>query len=401
MRRFLALAIGIPVCIGVGYFVYQDAQSRSQAPQKKKASNAIAVQVTRVEKRTISETINLVGRIQANAEITVRARVAGYIKRLPKDEGDQIFAGKLAVQLDNSQHEQAVDKSEASLKIAKAQLKAANARKTQASKEVVRYRDLKNKGGGTEQELEAAESQLAIASAEVELAESRVEAAESDLKQANLSLKETEILSTLTGYVAERLVEVGDLANPNDPLLKIVELNKVRLVASVIERDYEKIRNGQIVKIWVEAFPDREFSGRIIRKAPVIDPETLSAEVHVEIENPQILLKPGMSARAKIVLRKRENTPVVPVASLLERNGKTTLYVVEGKPPQTRLHEVRVGIRDGELAEILGGLNPDDRIVTLGSRLVDQGQEVLPVEVPMMKTLNSTSPQRVATQTGE
>lgn len=385
--RYVLIAIGIPACLGLGFFVYQDSLSRAAKPKQKKPAEAVAVQVTHAQKRTVSETVNLIGRLEPIAEVTIRARVAGYITRIPKDVSAKIDVGSLAVELDNSKQQQTVGRAKATLKVANAQLKSAQARKDHAAKEVARFDRLTKQGGSTQQQLESAQAQLAIAEAEVELEQSRVDAADTDVKQAMLSLNETKIVSPLSGLVAKRLVEVGDLANPNDPLVRIIKITKVRLVASVVERDYRKVKQGQTVRVRVDAFPKASFTGRVARIAPVIDQETQTAEVHIEIDNPGMQLMPGMTGRARIILREHKSALVIPGASLLNRDDKSWVYVVEGTPPHTRLHEVQTGIRDGDMIEVLNGIGPEDLVVTLGSRLVEQGQAVTPVEVPIPERL--------------
>lgn len=399
--RYVLMALGIPACLGLGYFVYQDSLSRRVHTKKPEATEAIAVQVTRVRKQTMTESVQLVGRLQPIASVTIRARVAGYLTRLPKDVGDEITAGHLVVELDNSKHRQSVGQAEAVLKIANAQLKAFEARKSLAAKDVVLYEKRAKDGGSTAQQLGAARSQLEIAAAEVELEESRVEEADAALKRAKLSLGETKIVSPLTGVVAKRLVEVGDLANPNDPLVQIIELTKVRLIASVVEKDYEKVKRGQPVSIRVDAFPGETFVGTVTRKAPVIDQETQTAVVQIEINNPKLRLKPGMTARAKIILRKHKDASVVPVASLLDRDDRAMLYVVEGSPPRTRIHEIQTGIRDGDMIEVLDGIGPNDGVGTLGSRLVESGQTVTPVETPTPVTFADRAATNDLNQTGD
>eukprot|EP00913_Durusdinium_trenchii_P028281 g26509.t1 len=322
LMRYVLMAIGIPACLGLGYFVYQDSLSRVSVTKTPKKAEAVAVQVTRVQKRTILESVELIGRLEPIAAVTIRARIAGYLTRIPKDVGDQIDAGHLAVELDNSTHQQAVGRAEATSKIVAAQLKAARSRKNHAAREVARFESLTKKGGSTQQQLESAQAQFEIANAELELQQSRVDEADADVKRAKLALNETKIVSPLTGLIAERLVEVGDLANPNDPLVRIVELSKVRLVASVVEKDYQKVKRNQVVQVQVDAFPGELFTGRVARKSPVIEQDTQTAQVQIEIDNPGLRLRAGMTARARIILRKRERASVVPVASLLNRDDK-------------------------------------------------------------------------------
>ena len=154
----------------------------------------------------------------------------------------------------------------------------------------------------------------------------------------------------------------------------------MQTVVQVVEEDYEKVRAGQTVEIQVDAFPEQTFPGQVVRKAPVLDPETRAGAVQIEIENPRFGLKPGMYARVSIVARRRPQTRVLPLVALLEHTEQPSVFVVRGSPPKVALQEVKMGVANASVVEILEGVADNDRVVTLGARMVKDGQEVTALE---------------------
>ncbi|WP_299460529.1 efflux RND transporter periplasmic adaptor subunit, partial [uncultured Gimesia sp.] len=293
------------------------------------------------------------------------------------------------LELNDSENRELLSKAKSSLTVAKAQLKAQVTSEELAQKAYQRLLVLQKSGVSTTQQMEEALANLAIAQSQTELEEARVEQAESDLEQSRLRLQENQILAPTNGFLAERLVDVGDLAKPDVALMKIVNLETVRTVVHIVEKDYEDVKIGQKAAITVDTFPDKIFSGQVIRKAPVLDPLTRTAAVYIEIPNSDFSLKPGMHARVSIVFEHRHKTNVLPIASLTRRKDGpgSAVFIIGGNPPITERRNIEVGINDGELVEILSGINAADLVITLGNRLVDEGQTVTPIEVPMDEVL--------------
>ncbi|MBM81317.1 MAG: hypothetical protein CMJ78_12100 [Planctomycetaceae bacterium] len=382
LKTFLSTIAATAICVYVGWIVYQDSLAHVEPKRdKKKNEVAVSVEVTRIQKRSIEDRIELVGSLEPVSQVEVRSRISGYIKSLPFDIGDRIEVGDVVVELDDSRNQELVTKATATLRVAEAQLKTARSKQSLAEKQLVRLVELNKTGVATEQETEQAESQVDIAKTEVELEQARVAESASTLDHAKIALKETKLVATSSGVVSQRWVEAGDLAKPDVPLLAIVDLNKVRTTVHVVEKDYPKVKLDQIASVQTDAYPNKRFTGAVIRKAPVLDAATRTATIFIEIDNPQFLLKPGMYARVNIVFKKRSEADVVPIAALIERDQKSALFVVSGDPPVSNLQEVQTGIIDGESVEILSGIDANDRIVTLGSRVISSGQEVRPVEI--------------------
>lgn len=380
----VAVVLVLSACLAVGWFVYRDSVSRVEAKSTASPPPSLAVQVMKVQRRRMEERVDLVGSLEANSTVTIRAKTTGYVTRLPFDVGDRIKAGELLVELDTTRHQELVSRAQAALKVSKAQLRAQETRRSQAAKELDRQNLLAKSRVSTAEQQEAAAASLSIANAEFDLEQARVDQAESDLLRSQLSLDETRVIAPMEGFVAARMVDSGDLADAAKDLLQIVDLSKVRTVVHIVEKDYEKIQQGigQTATVRVDAFPNETFRGVVVRKAPILDPQTRTAAVQIEIPNPRLLLKPGMHARVSVVYSVHNDAEVIPLASLVEHGEKPALYVVEGNPPTTVLHEVQTGLTDGDMVEILSGLDDDDRVVTLGTRLIQHGQKVTPVEVP-------------------
>lgn len=400
MKYVLGL-IAVAGCLALGWFVYQESERAMATPTTEQVVEPLTVRVTRTRRQPMEDRIELVGSLEPVASVMLMARVSGYIESISAEIGDSVRQGELVVELDAGQHRERVTRAEAALKVAKAQLQAQRARENLARGDVKRQQELSNSGVSTRQEFDQFQAQLDIAIAEVELQQASVDQAESDLLQSKLALEETRIVSPLDGVVAERFADVGDLAGTSFSILRISDISTVRTVVNVVEKDYEKIQSGQSASISVDAFPEQTFEGKVVRKAPVLSLETRTAPVHIEIQNPQRLLKPGMHARVQIVFARHQDAEVVPVASLVHGEEHPTLFVVVGEPPQSQLRSVQTGISDGEDVEILSGLEPNDLVITLGSRLIQDGQPIVPIDVSPPQESSSDVPSSTASVIGE
>jgi len=384
LKYIFLVPLSVAVCTYVGWTVYQDSLAHAKPTGKKDKNRqklAVSVEVTRVQRRAIEDRIELVGSMEPIAQVEIRSRISGYIKKLTLDVGDTVKKGDVVVELDDSRHQESVSEATAALKVAEAQLKSSRAKQDLAEKRLKRFEQLARTGVATNQETEEAAAEVEISKTEVELQLARLAEAAAILGNSKLALEETKIYAQADGVVSKRWVEAGDLAKPDVPLLEIVDLSRARTNVNVVEKDYPKVQVDQVATLHCDAFPDKTFIGKVVRKAPVLDAETRTATVFIEIENPQSLLKPGMYARVSIVFSTRQKADVVPIAALIERDENSAIFVVTGDPPVSNLHEVETGIVDGESVEILSGISENDRVVTLGSRVIQPGQRVRPVEV--------------------
>ena len=373
--KFIVVPCVLASCLGIGWAVFVDSQHQLGGGASADGEEIHAVKVTRLQTQDIVEALELVGSLEADRDVEIRSRVSGRIEELAVDVGDRISKGQLLIQVDDLQQKELVRQAEAAIRVTVAEKSTQDLRVIAARREHDRQQNLATKGVGTAQQLEAAESKLAIAEAESRLAASKVAQAETELEQSRLELAERRIESPLDGQVASRTVQVGDLAKSDVGLLRIVDLSTVRTAVHVGESDYRQLREGQPAEVRVDTYPD-PFPGRVVRLAPVLAPETRTAVVYIAVENPDGLLKPGMHARVRVVLDRHEQATAVPLASVVETPEGSTVFVLTDDGGRVSQVSVRLGLADRAMVEVLSGVDPADRVVTLGSHLVRDGQVV-------------------------
>ena len=373
--KFIVVPCVLASSLGIGWAVFVDSQHQVGGGTSPDGEEVHAVKVTRLQTQDIVEALELVGSLEADRDVEIRSRVSGRIEELAVDVGDRISKRQLLIQVDDLQQKELVRQAEAAIRVTVAEKSTQDLRVIAAKREHDRQKNLATKGVGTAQQLEAAESKLSIAEAESRLAASKVAQAETELEQSRLELAERRIESPLDGQVASRTVQVGDLAKSDVGLLRIVDLSTVRTAVHVGESDYRQLREGQPAEVRVDTYPD-PFPGRVVRLAPVLDPETRTAVGYIADENPDALLKPGMHARVRVVLDRHEQATAVPLASVVETPEGSTVVVLTDDGGRVSQVSVRLGLADRAMVEVLSGVDPADRVVTLGSHLVRDGQVV-------------------------
>ena len=178
------------------------------------------------------------------------------------------------------------------------------------------------------------------------------------------------LTSPIAGIVVERNATIGATVGSDANLFKIIDLSRVWIDANVFEKDLERVRRGQAVKVLVTAFPESSFSGRVILINSVVDPETRSVKVRTEVPNPDGRLKPDMFANVQIVTDLRRASISIPQTAVLNDGGKTVVFVAEGSGYKKRA--VITGIQSSDRIEIRDGLNAGDKVVVKGNYLLLQ-----------------------------
>jgi len=155
----------------------------------------------------------------------------------------------------------------------------------------------------------------------------------------------------------------------------IVELHPIVGVVYVTERDYARLKPGQLVSIKTDAYPGEQFTGRIERIAPIFRKSTRQARIEITIDNPQQRLKPGMFIRTTVVLTQVSDATIIPQQALTIRDDRSGVFIVSEDGQSVVWCEVKVGIREGDRVQVEGkGLS--GRVVALGQQLVKDGSAI-------------------------
>lgn len=380
----------------VGYLAYRAAQQNAaQADRGRGGPVAVAVEVAPVRSGPINDARVISGTIEASSQFVVAAEAPGLLRQLHVDLADEIQRGQAIGSLDDRQALQALAQAQAELAVRNAELTRAETRLAAAAVEYGREKTLRDQGVSSQSMFDQSFTTLQAAEADRAVALARVEQAAAALALAQIRLQETRITADWAdgpdhAVIGERHQDVGNTLAAGDPIVTVVALDPLRAVIFVTERDYTRLSVGQPVELRTDAVPDLAFTGSISRIAPVFREASRQARVEIDVPNPRLLLRPGMFARARIVLQTRQARALVPLEALATRDGGQVVFLVEPTEPTdttepvspefdpalaARLVPVTTGIIEDGSVEILDPFI-SGRVVTLGQQLLDHGSPV-------------------------
>ncbi len=384
MRQIKSWIVGLliaAVLLGLGGLIVKRLLSDDHAGRSGRGVGGPApVAVAEVQVGTIENRRVFSGTLEANAQLMIAPKVAGRIVRLPVDLADTVERDQVVAEMDSDEFVQAVAQAEAELAVARANLTEAENAVEIAQREWERAKTLSERGVASEAQLDTARSEQLARSAAVEVAKAQVTRAEAALQSARIRLGYTTITASWSGgdnqrVVAQRIAEEGQTVAANTPLLSIVELDPIRAVVFVTEREYALLAAGQAVSLRTDAYPDREWEGRVSRVSPVFREGSRQARVELNVPNEGGLLKPGMFVRVEAELGRADDATIIPVEALVTRQGRSVIFLVNEAGDAVRMVPVETGIVAGDRVQVMGeGVR--GRVVVLGQQLVSDGSAI-------------------------
>lgn len=389
MKRTIIIVAVILLFVGmVGWRIYQKVAGQKDGMNVRQNRNAaVAVVIQPVRKETIRDVRLFTGNVVPKAQFVVAPKVAGRLEKLLVNIGHKIKNGDLVAVLDNMEYDQQVKQARAELEVANANVLESQSALDLAKRDLVRVTDLHDQRIASDAEYEQAGARHRAALAKHEVALAQIKQREAALKAAEVRLSYTQIKAAWEGgdgerVIGERYVDEGTMLRASDPIVSVIDVGVVVAAIFVIERDYPKVLLDQPAVVDTDAFPGKKFSGKIVRKAPLLKESSRQARVEIEIANTDILLAPGMFVRVEIQFAVHENATVVPVASLAQRNAKTGVFLVDKAAMKARFVPVTLGVTSGDVAEIVEP-QLEGQVVTMGHHLLeDGGGIVIPGDEP-------------------
>lgn len=214
-----------------------------------------------------------------------------------------------------------------------------------------------------QQSVQTAKVQINTALANVNNAKSGVATALTNVESARKAVSDTAIYAPISGYVSERVADLGEFTNPNAPNTKICTILRtsvLRLRVDIPEQNIAKISVGQSVSMKVAAYPERNFSGTIVRMLPNVNVTSRTLTVEAEVESDGGTLKPGLFATARIAQTKAEPTILVPAKAVRTDGGITKVFVIQEGRAVEKL--VQIGDTENDLIQIKQGLTENDKV---------------------------------------
>jgi HlyD family secretion protein len=341
----------------------------------------------------LTQVVTATGQLNPVISVQVGSQISGIIQKLFADFNSPVKAGQVIAQLDSSTYVATLHQAQGELANARAGLELARVKVTRASE--LRAKDL------------IPQAEHDQAQADLHQAEAAVMIREAAVRKATVDVERCTIAAPIDGVVISRSVDVGQTvaASLSAPTLFVIanDLTKMQINANVAEADIGGVEVGQDVNFTVDAFPSQRFHGRVVqvRNSPVTVQNVVTYDTIIEVANPELKLKPGMTANVSIVVAGRENVLTVPNAALRFRpadaetvggqgqasrgangtmsansrggaSGGRAVYRVPDGNPLTAPERVPVkaGITDGVVTEIVEGVQEGDRVI-IGLR-VDQ-----------------------------
>jgi HlyD family secretion protein len=356
-----------------------------------------------VSRGELTLTVTATGNLQPLNQVIVGSELSGTLATVEVDFNDEVKVDQVLARLDTTALNSRIAEGKASLQQAQAAVAESQATELEKRAALDRCKELAKKQLCSGNDLDIAEAAYARARAAVSSARAQVAMAQAILDGYETNLKKATIRSPINGIVLNRAVERGQTvaASLQTPELFTLaeDLTRMELIVAVDEADIGQVRDGQQAVFSVDAYQDKSFRGEIsqIRHAPQTVEGVVSYETVLAVENPELLLLPGMTATAEITTRHIEDALLIPNAALRyappaateEQNGNSgpllsrlfrrpsrrddgpavtegrerTVWVLrQGKPEAV---EITIGASDGRMTEVIGGpLEPEMALIT-------------------------------------
>ena len=310
IKKLILLAILAAIAFGIYYFFIEE---------KTVEYGFMTSTITRGD--IISE-VTATGKLNALSVIDIGTQVSGTVKEIYVDFNSVVKAGQLIALIDPSLKLLSLREAEANLSMYNAAVKRAQASLTDSEKQLARQKELYSKKFTSKSSLDTAQTDTDVKRAALNEARARVLQGRSAVEKAKTDLNYTRITSPVNGVVIDRQVDEGQTVASSyqtPTLFKIAEdLTQMQIETKIDEADIGTVKEGQNANFTVEAFPDEKFSGKVVqvRMAAETSSNVVTYTVIIHVDNPELKLKPGMTANVSIETARAKNALRIPVAAL-------------------------------------------------------------------------------------
>ena len=362
-RQILALSTGILLVTTLGLSACGGEAAQAKDAPAADTIPAIPVEAAMAQRGQVAATYSGTTTLEAAEEASVVAKVGGTVSQIYAEEGREVRAGEALARLDDADMRYAAEQAQANY--------------DKKQQEFNRSQTLFDRKLISTDAFDAVKYDLEVLKAANDL--------------AKLNLDRTVIRSPIAGVVAKRLIKVGNTLTPNQAVYVVTDFDPMLAVLYVPENALARIKPGQPATLEADALPGKTFGGRVARLSPVVDPQTGTFKVTVEVRRGDHGLAPGMFARVNVTYDVHKDALTVPRAAIVTEDGESAVYVV--KSGVAHRVPVQLGYSDGDKMEITHGLASGDMVVTLGQNSLKDGTKVAVV--------NSTPQKAVAAQPGK
>lgn len=329
MKRALLILLIVGVIGGAG-FAYYTYQKKPAAP---------TITTAAVTRGDVVDTVGATGTLQAVTTVQVGTQVSGTIQALYADFNSLVKKGQVLARLDPSLFQTQIEQARANLIRAQADLERLKVSLDDARTKLARAQELSGRQLIPATDLETAQVNVRSIEAQIRSSEAQVTQARASLNQNDVNLQHTIIAAPIDGLVISRNVDVGQTvaSSLQAPTLFILaaDLTQMQVVANLDESDVGRIRPGQHVSFRVDAYPAEAFDGSVsqVRLQPIVQQNVVTYATVIDVPNPALKLKPGMTANVNVEINKRTDVLRVPNAALRFRPTNEIFAALGLTPP--------------------------------------------------------------------
>ncbi len=415
MRKALT-ATAILILLGIAfYWTFTDHGKETKASppaNRNQIVGRVPVEVVLLERGSLDRRLQLTGTVVPEAQVDVFSKVSGILEEIEVEQGDRVKSNQVIAVVEREEREIKLQESRAALDVLRAGwaqmetgarpeeisqaeelVRQTEARWRNSVENYNRLKTLKERDFISQQRLDEAMLQATINEAEHNSAKEKltlmrkgarqedrdallaqIRQAEATVKLAEINLKNATIRAPISGITSERFLDRGAFVTTTTPLIRIVAMDVVKVVVHVVEGELAQIRPGSNAEIRVDTYPDELFRGSVVRISPTVDPQSRAAEVEILVDNHDHRLKPGMFARASLIVQRRDGVLLLSKDSLLRQKGTSRVFVHDkGK---ASLKEIMLGLEGEQYVEVLRGLQEGDEIIVAGQYELTDGMPV-------------------------
>lgn len=309
----------------------------------------IPVETIILEEDSFSDQIRLTGTVEAIEDATISSETSGRIQYI-RNRGERVRKGDIIARVDSRMIEAQLSSAQAAFELA----------------------------DDTFNRLEALYADSIVSTQDYRNARAQRQQARAQLDQAEKQLQDSRIQAPFDGRIEDRMIRIGELINPGMPVARLVNTDMVRVLSGIPERYSGDITEGAEVVVHFRAFGNLTRNSTITYASNVIDPDTRSFTIEVELTNENEAIKPEMVADLRITRRTLDNSIIIPRTAVIR--DETGEFVFVSKDENGRktadLVQVRLGSPSGSLVQVIDGLSSGDEVVVTGTRSLSIGDEL-------------------------
>ena len=350
ITRVILVAFFLAVLFG-GIFGWKQYTARQTEAAQAGGPPPAVIAAASVRSESWQPYIQVVGSLEAVAGIEVNSEVGGQVSTINFNSGERVKRGDLLLELD-SQTDQA-------------QLKGLEAERTLARLNFERVAKLVK--------------ERSVSKSDYDEARANLDAAEARVSGQQALIDKKRIRAPFDGLLGIRRVDLGEYLSPGTAIVPLEQLDPMYADFTLPERDLARVRDGQVVDIRVQAYPDRIFSGRIIAIDPGVNAGTRSFRLRAELANPDQLLRPGMFADIRVQLPQRNGVITIPDTAISYAPYGDSVFVIEKKETGyiVNRRQIETGsVRNGRVS-VVAGLAEGEQVVSAGHNKLRNGQAVV------------------------